>query len=390
MATGTSGGLLEDSDRHAQSVFKHEILRQYMQPFVSMVGSASKGRRLVVLDGFAGRGRYPDGKPGSAELILQAIESLGESRLVSAFFVEKEERNYEVLSAVVDEYVARGVLAKTLPDDVDSHLDTVVTAADGVPLFLFLDPCGASLPFDRFAGVLAGPRRPEHPRTELLLNFSAGLSRRAAGALNAGRFDDPIIPCMDVTCGGEWWRDSALDALRRSPTGNFEPVAAAVAEEYARRLAHAGAMMHVTVPVRRRLNRQPVYHLVFMTRSPYGLWVFANALAKARQAWLRALGSVQDDDDAVLFTIADNMEWLMESERNTAIAMVTANLRNLARRLVAFRLVEHTADVYGEAYGVATESVVTKAVQDLKSRGELIILQNASKLRDRVVGRPKR
>src|SRR6266568_3116575 len=137
LATGTSGGLLEDSNRHAQSVFKHEILRQYMRPVLAMLGSTSAGKRLVVLDGFAGRGRYADGKPASAELILQAIENMKESRRVSAFFVEKDEDDYLALSGVVDEYVARGMAAKAMPGAVDEHLDTVVAASSGVPLFLF-------------------------------------------------------------------------------------------------------------------------------------------------------------------------------------------------------------------------------------------------------------
>ncbi|SRR6266851_4937934 len=186
MATGTSSGLLEDPEGNAQSLFKHEILHQYMRPFISMVGSASPGRRLVVLDGFAGRGRYADGTPASAELILQAIQKLGGSRQVAAFFVEKEIKDFQVLSGVVGEYRAGGLLAKALPGRVEEHLDAVITTATGVPLFLFLDPCGAGVPFDRLTAVLAGPRRPERPRTELLLNFSADLSRRAAGTLNAG------------------------------------------------------------------------------------------------------------------------------------------------------------------------------------------------------------
>jgi three-Cys-motif partner protein len=119
MATGTSGGLLEDANRHAQSVFKHEILRQYMPPFVAMLGSYSAGKRVVVLDGFAGRGRYTDGTPASAELILQAMQSLKQSRQVSAFFVEKSGQDYRALSAVVDEYVARGLLAKALSGAVN-------------------------------------------------------------------------------------------------------------------------------------------------------------------------------------------------------------------------------------------------------------------------------
>jgi three-Cys-motif partner protein len=388
VATGTSGGLLEDPNRHAQSVFKHEILRQYMPPFVAMIGSYSTGKRVVVLDGFAGRGRYPDGTPASADLILQAMESLKHSRQVSAFFVEKDRGDYQVLSAIVDEYVSRDLLAKSLPGSVEEHLDAVVMAATGVPLFLFLDPCGAGLPFARLAGMLTGPRRDFRPQTELLLNFSADLSRRSAGALNAGQLDHPSIALMDRTCGGTWWRKTALAALSRPWRRNFEQVAAAVAEEYAQRLARAGSMFQITVPVRRRMHHQPIYHLIFLTRSQYGLWVFADALGKARQAWLRVLGAVEDEDDGdVLFTSTENMEWLIEVEEERAKTTVVNNLRLLAGRLSRFKLVEHALDVYGDAYGLATDSSVSGAVQALKRSGEIVVYQNASRLRERVVGR---
>jgi three-Cys-motif partner protein len=387
VATGTSGGLLEDSNRHAQSVFKHEILRQYMLPFVAMLGSYSTGKRVVVLDGFAGRGRYADGSPASAELILQAVESLRQSRQVSAFFVEKSAKDYRALSGVVDEYVARGLQAKAWPGAVEDRLDAVVEAASGVPLFLFLDPCGANLPFARLAAVLAGSRRHDRPQTELLLNFSADLSRRAAGALKAGQASHPIISLMDQTCGGAWWRDTVLTALSSPTTRNFEPAAAAVAQEYAQQLARAGSMLHVTVPVRRRMHHQPIYHLVFLTRSPYGLWVFADALGKARQAWLRALGTVDDEDTGgMLFTPADDMGWLIEAEETRAERAIIQNLRVLAGRLNRFKLVEHALDIYGEEYGVATDSCISAALKTLKGSGDLIVYQNASRLRDRVVG----
>jgi three-Cys-motif partner protein len=316
------------------------------------------------------------------------MESLQHSRQVSAFFVEKNEKDQRALAAVTDEYVARGLLATALPGAVDKHLDAVVTAASGVPLFLFLDPCGAGLPFGRLAGILAGPRHDARPQTEVLQNFSADLSRRAAGVLNAGQGDHSIIPLMDKTCGGTWWRDTALAALSRPTTHNFEPVAAAVAEEYAQRLARAGSMLHITVPVRRRMHHQPIYHLVFLTRSQYGLWVFADALGKARQAWLRALGSVDDENtEGMLFTPADDMEWLIEAEQDRAKTRVMRNLRVLAGRLNRFKLVDQALGVYGDVYGVATDSSVTAALQTLKASGELVVYQNASRLRDRVVGR---
>jgi three-Cys-motif partner protein len=316
------------------------------------------------------------------------MESLRHSRQVSAFFVEKNEKDYRALAAVTDEYVTRGLLATALPDAVDEHLDAIITAANGVPLFLFLDPCGAGLPFDRLAGVLAVPRRSVRPQTEVLQNFSADLSRRAAGVLNAGQDEHSIIPLMDKTCGGTWWRDTALAALSKPTTHNFEPVAAAVAEEYAQRLARAGSMLHVTVPVRRRMHHQPIYHLVFLTRSQYGLWVFADALGKARQAWLRTLGNVDDEDtEGMLFTPADDMAWLIEAEQDRAKTIVMRNLRVLAGRLNRFKLVDQALAVYDEVYGMATDSSVTAALQALKTSGELVVYQNASRLRDRAVGR---
>lgn len=146
MATGTSAGLLDSSD-HAQSVFKHAIIRQYMRPFLAMTGSTSEQGRVVVMDGFAGRGRYPDGTPASAELIMQAVRRLQGSRTVAMFFVEDDQGRYRELDVVVTEYVAQGLRANALPGSADDHLDKVIAAAQGVPLFLFLDPCGALLPF---------------------------------------------------------------------------------------------------------------------------------------------------------------------------------------------------------------------------------------------------
>jgi hypothetical protein len=149
------------------------------------------------------------------------------------------------------------------------------------------------------------------------------------------------------------------------------------------------SMMAVTVPVGRRINRQPIFHLVFMTRSEYGLWVFADALVRARQEWLHAVGDAVGDEGAVLFTASDYMNQQIEANRDQAAKIVAANLRELAGRHVAFKLVEHARAVFGEAYGVATEAVVSQAVADLVSRGELAVYGKAKRLRDYYVGRPR-
>lgn len=389
MATGTAGGLLDNSDQHAQSVFKHEILRQYIKRFISMPGKTSSGNRVVILDGFAGRGRYPDGREGSAEFILKAALDLSATRRVTSIFIEKDPEHFQSLRAVVEEYTARGLTAQALPGLVQNHLDMVVSAADQAPLFLFLDPCGAVLPFERLAAVLSGPRRHERPQTELLLNFSADLSRRVAGALEKGHTEQRV---MDETCGGTWWRELAAEVRRTSAARDFRDVVEAVVTEYARRLAEATGMHGALVPVRKRLHHQPIYHMVFFTRSPYGLWVFGDAIGKAKTKWLRHLGRLEDDaaaDDGGLFPIAETFESIIEGQEKHAQRIVTENLRRLLAELGSFKVVTQTVEIFGDAYGSATETIVHRALRELEKSGELVVLQRAPRPRDHVVGRPR-
>jgi three-Cys-motif partner protein len=399
MAIGTSGGLLGDLDGNAQSLFKHELLSHYLETFTSMTGKNAPGRRVVVLDGFAGRGRYPDGRPASAERILRAMLNQKKFRDIDAFFVEKSPADYVVLAGVVAEYIAQGVDGVALRGKVEDHLEQVVEQATGVPLFLFLDPCGAGVEFDRLAGLLAGPRTRGGPVTEVLLNFSADLSRRVAGVLRSQAPKEQRA--MDAACGGSWWRPVAQEALDNAPTDpsgkpSFEPVAQAIAEQYARLLAETADMFPVTVPVYRQLGHQPVYHLVFFTRSEYGLWVFAHAAALARQAWLRHLGRLADERDGLtLISDLALKEELIRREESTARAIIAGNLRDLLARVSRFRLVDQTLQVFGAAYGVATEDTVRQVVLDLQAAGELWVGQSnrrpsqRARTRELVVLRPR-
>lgn len=362
-----------------------------MLPFLSMTGSRSDGGRAVVMDGFAGRGRYSDGSPGSAELIMQAVEQLRKSRSVATFFAETDPANYRSLKAVVDEYTARGLPARAFHGAAEDHLASVVAAARGIPLFLFLDPCGAMLPFSLIKRVLSTERRQVQPPTELLLNFSADFTRRTAGQVTAGQTTAPGVARMDSTCGGTWWRDTALDEYRSSPTEDYERSAEAVVRGYARQLGSATRMLQVTVPVRKRLNLQPVYHLVFLTRSQYGIWVFADALGKARQEWLRTSGRLDDDSGPQLalpgMSRSDDMRQLIDDEKTRAQAIVEDNLRDLTRPGQApIRLVDRARQVFGDAYSIATDETISAAVRALEARGDLTTVVPGKRIRDRKIG----
>lgn len=179
--------------RRLPSVLKHTLLRCYLPKFSGKTGSRTGG--VVYLDGYAGRGRYKDDSPASAELILKIAEDQGKHGInYNLFFHEPDGVSYNLLKSVVEEYRARGVVAKADPSEVITGLDEVVSAARGLPLFLFLDPCGVGVPFPVLCQVLTGPRAATWPPTEVLLNFSLEAVRRIGGHSRPPRQSSAVLP----------------------------------------------------------------------------------------------------------------------------------------------------------------------------------------------------
>ena len=88
---------------------KHELLEKYLGGWLPILGSVHN--RLVIVDGFAGRGEYEDGSPGSPLIILRTAQELitaGKVKQVVCGFVERDSDNYanlvSVLNRVRNEY----------------------------------------------------------------------------------------------------------------------------------------------------------------------------------------------------------------------------------------------------------------------------------------------
>lgn len=329
-----------------------------------MTASRADNKRVVLVDGFAGRGRYPDSRPASGEQLLLAAQKARRSANVEVVLIEQNRKDFTELAHVTGEYRSRGIRASAFLGDIEDHLNTVLQQAAGVPLFLFLDPCGANLPYQTLATTLGGARLKQWPATEALLNISADLTRRAAGVVNSGQTDHKVVARLDTMCGGTWWQQVALREHARSRNGNWETAAEVVVSEYANRLAQVTKMEAVVVPVRRQQHHQPVYHLVFLTRREHGLWIFGDALASARQRWLKFLGPDPADTEAMLF---DPIVGQIDGEQERAFTQIRENLLKIANTQVRTRLVDRTREVFGSYYGIATEAVVRRAARQLKS-----------------------
>ncbi|MCX4561689.1 three-Cys-motif partner protein TcmP [Streptomyces phaeochromogenes] len=206
MSSGTTGGYWQG--KALPSVLKHELLRRCIPPFGGMTGTQVLDRRVVYLGGYAGEGRYANGEPGSAEIALRVASYYRSRGLnLSCFFVERKAKSFERLQQVPRGYQARSVNAQAHQGEVDDVLDDVVQRALGLPLFLFLNPCGLCLPMDRLADVLARRRPQRRPATELLMNFSTMAVRRLGGHVNSPKGNEKSLERFDAACGGRWRRE---------------------------------------------------------------------------------------------------------------------------------------------------------------------------------------
>lgn len=351
--------------KKAAAVLKHGVLKQYVLPFASKVGSMSAGGRVVYVDGYAGPGRYADGTEGSPVLILDEAKTIAAYRSLECHFVEKSRSDAQRLRAVVAEAQAAGVACEAHLGRLEDHLDAILERAAGYPLFLFLDPFGLGLAYNDLVDVLRDKRPPAGAPTEVLLNFSSHAVRRIGGVLRADRADARsrrTVEALDRACGGDWWHEEFLSAR-----DNAEAVER-IADGFLDRVCRAAKTGGWSVPVRNRSDHQPVYHLVFFTRHREGLYLFGDALSLAQQEWRRACQPPPREEQPTLF---GDIDMFAIEETARVERWVDAIAANIERLLVQgdFVVGEKYTAVFGDTIGEARQMHVRAAIKRLYAAG---------------------
>lgn len=375
MATGTSGGLLDTEA--TQSFVKHEILRRYAPEFTYKLGLSGPRLPVTLVDGYAGQGRYPDGKPASAELLLQVVTEQKITGRVE--LVEKNARLFPDLSAVVEEYRAKapGASLKAHLGEIETLWDEIVARSANTHLFLFLDPCGAGVGFDALVRLVneQRPSRPGGPRTEVLLNFSADLIRRMCGA--ALKDDTREYGALDAVCGGSWWKNTARDAREEDSSSWFLPLRDVV-QDYSDWLRSRTNYAVSAIPVRADVGQQPKFYLVHMTASGHGVWAFSDAVAKAIRDWFHTVEERRKPSQGALFDVAGEVrDELFGVE---ARELVRTNLHYMLRQAETVGpLVRVSERLLGQAVGAITAKEVGEVVRKMEKDGELSIIQKGKR-----------
>ena len=166
---------------------KHELLRKYLIPWIIKLGSFH--RKVLFIDGFAGRGEYIEKKTGkivslgSPIIALQVANNLlqqaeeGKKRpyfdKFVCFFIEKDKDNFNNLQDVINREKEKLKFKDKLSvypfneefAHIVDHLLEEVGARIG-PSFFFIDPFGFSgVPFATVKNILS------LPRTEIFFTF---------------------------------------------------------------------------------------------------------------------------------------------------------------------------------------------------------------------------
>lgn len=282
--------------KRSWSKYKDFILNYYLEPYIPKVATLKKP--ILIVDCFAGCGKFEDGEHGSPLIIASIIRKWRAKGVnVSGEFIEADQENFERLRESLAEF---SDFATPRSGTFGRHLPELAARARHNTVFLYVDPYTVKgLVFDRMKAVYDQIRRAS-ASVEVLLNLNvATFMRWGLAALKRysdlpGKTDDPEPdfqaddPCenvematLDGIAGGDWWRTIAGD-----PTKSFVEKLNVFTGQYRKQMLSSFSFIASHEIKSKYEHTVPKYILVFATRHQDGVALMNDAMCKARREFL--------------------------------------------------------------------------------------------------------
>ncbi len=290
---------------------KDVVLEYYLAPYLPKIFTQRKP--VLIVDGFAGPGRFEDGQDGSPRIICRVVEPALRKKNalpVTVWCIEKRSDLFSKLQKNIGEY---GAFAKTFHEEFAKRIPEIEKLVKTHSVFLYIDPfTNHGLTWRDMDAIFRLVGR-EHS-VEVLLNFNVvAFARAACVALSwsfkdqseyAEAIDDPTpvdatVESLDAVIGHTDWHRS----FKSAP--DFPAACESIKLAYMSKLRERFREVCAQEIKELHKHRTPKYLLVYGSRSPKGLLVMNDAMAQARvdQAMFEEERTVIKEG-ATLFTVA--------------------------------------------------------------------------------------
>lgn len=177
----------------AHTAAKHQLLQAYLKRWIPILARRADAMRkpvvrLMLVDAFAGRGRYEGGQPGSplvmAQLANEVVTYLAGTTVkatveVDCAYIEPDEGNFSALASEITAAQAKAHPHVILRDPIKSTfaagIGPLLSDAQRLdaPIFVFIDPYGfGDIPLKTIAQILA------LPQAEVLITYMVSFVNR--------------------------------------------------------------------------------------------------------------------------------------------------------------------------------------------------------------------
>ena len=270
--------------KRSWSKYKDLILDYYLQPYLHKVAKLRKP--ILVVDCFAGPGKFGDGEAGSPIIISKHLQALHEKGTkVIGYFVEKNPELYERLNVNTREFSFPVFVKK---GDFKDYVEEIGEFSKTHTVFVYLDPIKPShLVFNVLESVYNNLSQGQS--VETLINFlSIGFLRavRSFGinVLEKGvpKKNPALVKKWDSIAGGTYWHDIVFPTtFKPHNLADYDRLAEGYREQLSRWFT-----WRLSYPVREKYNQQPKYHLIFGSRHPDAIELMNSGMVKARREFV--------------------------------------------------------------------------------------------------------
>lgn len=330
------------------SVAKDELLRCYLGPYIQKI--IMTGHPIVYIDGFAGKGMFDDGNPGSPLIAMNTIaERYGSSTATFrpefyGFFIENKYarelewnlRNYQDVKVINGNY--------------ENHITKILSMTSGCNVFLYIDPFGIKpLDFATFEMI----SDVDMNSFEVLLNLNTfGFLREClrvrsieVKCYDQEAFEDvdeyqmpdsyeESLAMLDRVAGGHYWVNIVEDYKNENIT--IYDAEAAFAEQYCMNLRRIFKYV-LNMPIRTKAENLPKYRMIHATNHIDGFLLMVDNMYNR---W-ELLNSIQNNGQVSFFKV-DFDNNMIDMDR--VMGLVAENLMRYNGNV---RLNDFLGDFYG-------------------------------------------